>query len=111
MRELSRGEKTSTVRWNETIRPGPAVFDFGKSCSVRPLAGHVLSVLPFRLPELTAQNAHQPAGTDMSEFVRQLRDNYYPDLPDDATLDVVDFAVDAVKSTLGLGLTGGDAVV
>ncbi len=47
----------------------------------------------------------------MSEFVRQLRDNYYPDLPDDATLDVVDFAVDAVKSTLGLGLTGGDAVV
>jgi hypothetical protein len=60
----------------------------------------VLSVTSFRLPELTAQNAHQPAGTDMSEFVRQLRDNYYPDLPDGATLDVVAFAVDTSKSAL-----------
>jgi hypothetical protein len=35
-----------------------------------------------------------PDDTDMAEYVAQLRDNYYPSMPDDAILDVVRFRVD-----------------
>lgn len=39
--------------------------------------------------------AHQRADTDMADFARQLRADYYPDMPDDAVVQVAVIALDA----------------
>ncbi|MCJ1712934.1 alpha/beta fold hydrolase [Curtobacterium sp. VKM Ac-2922] len=88
------GEKVSTVRWNEAVPVGRARFVFDDDPTTGPLDGTVLSVRRHRLDTLTAEQAHQPAGTDMAVFARQLRENYYPEMPDDAVVEVAELVVD-----------------
>lgn len=92
---VQRGDKVTTVRWQEDVRTGPAVFVFDEHPSATPLAGQVTEVTDHRLAELTPRAAHQPADTDMADFARQLRTNYYPDMPDDAVVQVAVIALDA----------------
>ncbi|KIU03586.1 ASCH domain-containing protein [Frigoribacterium sp. MEB024] len=91
---MVRGEKVTTVRWGESMRVGPSTFVFDGHPTAVPLAGHVTAVRRHRLDELTARQARQPEGTDMMRFGEQLRENYYPDMPDDAIVEVAELVVE-----------------
>jgi len=91
---MVRGEKVTTVRWGESMRVGPSTFVFDGHPTAVPLAGHVTAVRRHRLDELTARQARQPEGTDMTRFGEQLRENYYPDMPDDAIVEVAELVVE-----------------
>jgi hypothetical protein len=54
----------------------------------------VLEVRRIAAADLSPHDVDAPDDTDMAEYVAQLRDNYYPSMPDDAILDVVRFRVD-----------------
>ena len=83
------GAKVSTVRWREDIHEGPAIFIFDNHPTARPLAGQVTAVETYDLAHLSPLAARQPPGTDMTNFARQLRVNYYPEMPEDAVVQVV----------------------
>ncbi|MBY0177302.1 ASCH domain-containing protein [Curtobacterium herbarum] len=87
------GEKVTTVRWNESVQVGAATFVFDDHPTAGPLAGRITAVNRHRLDTLTAEQAHQPPGTDMRRFGRQLRENYYPDMPDDAVVEVAELSI------------------
>lgn len=94
-----RGEKVTTVRWEEDLRVGPAVFVVDGHPALVPLAGRVTSVRRHLLAELTAEDAHQPPGTDMALFAAQLRENHYPTMPASATVEVAEFELEGVPAT------------
>ncbi|MDO1489259.1 ASCH domain-containing protein [Rhodococcus erythropolis] len=83
------GAKVSTVRWREDIHEGPAIFIFDNHPTARPPAGQVTAVETYDLAHLSPLAARQPPGTDMTNFARQLRVNYYPEMPEDAVVQVV----------------------
>ena len=87
------GEKVTTVRWGESVRVGASTFVFDEHPTAPPLAGHVTAVRRCRLDELSAEQARQPAGTDMALFAEQLRENWYPEMPDDAVVEVAELTV------------------
>ncbi|NUP47991.1 MAG: ASCH domain-containing protein [Catenulispora sp.] len=87
------GRKTSTIRFDDSIVPGRAVFYFEDDDAHRVLNGTVTDVRRYRLDQLTAEQALLDAGTS----IEQLKDGlgqHYPDMPDDAEVDVVTFAVE-----------------
>ena len=86
------GSKTVTVRWNEAITVGAAWLTFDPA-GREVLDGVVLKIQRFPLNKLTAAAVRAPENTDMAEYVRQLRENYYPSMPTDALLDVVHFRI------------------
>jgi hypothetical protein len=88
------GAKVTTVRWNESVPVGEATFVFDEHPTAAPIAGTVTAVQRYRLDTLTADQAHQPPGTDMRLFGRQLRENYYPDMPADAVVEVAELTVE-----------------
>ena len=83
------GAKGSTVRWREDIHEGLAIFILDNHPTARPLAGLVTAVETYDLAHLSPLAARQPPGTDMTNFAKQLRVNYYPEMPEDAVLQVV----------------------
>jgi len=87
------GHKVVTVRWGESLQVGAATFVFDGHPTVLPLTGQVVAVWRYRLDELTAEQAHEPPGTDMALFAAQLRENYYPDMPGDAMVDVAEITI------------------
>ena len=87
------GEKVTTVRWNESVQVGAATFVFDDHPTAGPLAGTITVVNRYRLDTLTAEQAHQPPGTDMRRFGQQLRENYYPDMPEDAVVEVAELVL------------------
>lgn len=84
------GEKVTTVRWNESVQVGAATFVFDDHPIAEPVAGTITAVHRYRLDTLTAEQAHQPPETDMRRFGQQLRENYYPDMPDNAIVEVAE---------------------
>lgn len=92
-RAVVSGEKVTTVRWNESVQVGAATFVFDDHPTAGPLAGRITVVNRYRLDTLTAEQAHQPPGTDMRRFGRQLREDYYPDMPDDAVVEVAELSI------------------
>lgn len=93
------GEKVTTVRWNESVPLGAAVFVFDEHPTAEPVAGTVTAVRRYRLDTLTAEEARQPSGTDMHSFAQQLRDNYYPDMPSDAVVEVAELTIAPTQQT------------
>lgn len=91
------GSKTVTVRWNEAITVGRAHLALDPADVHDAVDGFVDDVQRVPIDELTPDAVHAPAGTDMDEYVRQLRDNYYPTMPADAILDVVHFHVEGFQ--------------
>ncbi|MDY1006447.1 TetR family transcriptional regulator C-terminal domain-containing protein [Curtobacterium sp. CFBP9011] len=87
------GEKVTTVRWNESVAVGAATFVFDGHPTAEPLVGTVTAVHRYRLDTLTAEQAHQPPETDMRRFGQQLRENYYPDMPEDAVVEVAELVL------------------
>ncbi|MBF4624959.1 ASCH domain-containing protein [Clavibacter sp. VKM Ac-2872] len=91
---IVRGEKVTTVRFEEDLRVGPAVFVFDEHPTAVPLAGRVTSVRRHLLADLTPEDAHQPPGTDMALFAAQLCENHYPTMPASATVEVAEIELD-----------------
>lgn len=89
--EIVAGTKTSTVRWNEDIAPGPVDIVFEGRPDLGTLPAEVVRVDTYSATTLTPAQAHQPAGTDMAAFIQELRENHYPRLPEGTVLDVVVF--------------------
>ncbi|KQS09924.1 hypothetical protein ASG04_04860 [Curtobacterium sp. Leaf183] len=90
---IMTGEKVTTVRWNESVPVGPAIFVFDEHPTAEDVADVVTVVRQHRLDTLTAEQAHQPPGTDMQRFAQQLRENYYPDMPSDAVVEVAQLTI------------------
>lgn len=90
---LLTGEKVTTVRWDESVPVGAAVFVFDERPEAENVVGAVTTVRQYRLDTLTAEQAHQPPGTDMQLFAQQLRENYYPDMPFDAVVEVAELTI------------------
>lgn len=90
--EISDGRKTSTVRWNDPIAVGSALFVFEDHPDNPVLTGEVLTIKRYVLNELTPELAHLPADTDMNDYLQGLR-GHYPFMSDGAEVDVVRFAV------------------
>lgn len=88
---VADGTKTSTVRWEELIPTGPAIFYFEDDD--RPsLRGEVLAVNSYGLDELTPERLRLGDGDTVEGYIRGLRE-HYPAMPEDARVDVVDFEV------------------
>jgi hypothetical protein len=88
------GEKVTTVRWNENVPAGAAVFVFDEHPTASPVPGTVVAVRRYRLDTLTAEQAHQPPQTNMQLFAQQLRENYYPDMPSYAVVEVAQLTIE-----------------
>jgi cytidine deaminase len=86
------GEKVTTVRWDEEVPTGPVVLYF--EGDDRPsLRGEVLAANRYRYEELTPERLRLPAGRTVEGDVEALR-LYYPDMPAEPELTVVDFRLD-----------------
>jgi cytidine deaminase len=88
------GRKTSTIRYDDPIAPGPAIFYFEDDDAHRTLNGAVTGVEHHRLDTLTAAQARLSAGSTMAELKKALQ-SHYPGLPADADVDVVSFTLSA----------------
>lgn len=108
---VMRGAKVTTVRWQERVSPGSALFVFDWHPTAALVRGRVVSVESYWLPEFSAIEAKQPADTDMEEFVRKLRSNYYPTMPEDTEVDVVTIAIDGQLGVIQPMSADGNAVV
>lgn len=80
--EVVSGRKTTTIRWNDPILPGPATFVFEEHPDFAHIDGEIVAVEPVALRDLDAG------------YVAALRD-HYPGMPDDAELTRVAFRVSA----------------
>lgn len=87
--DVSSGVKTSSVRWDESVEIGPAILYFEDS-GRPPLDGEILAVHRYQLNDLTPERLRLDAGGSIQAHVEGLR-RHYPQMPDDAEVDVVDF--------------------
>ena len=78
------GEKTTTIRWDEPVKAGPATFVFEDHPGFAHVEGEIISVGQTRLQDLDAEHA------------RGLK-AHYPMMPKDAELSRVSFRVDGVR--------------
>ena len=88
--DVASGVKTSTVRWDESAKIGPAILYFEDSAQP-PLSGEVLAVHRYQLSDLTPERLRLGADGSVQAYVEGLR-RHYPQMPDEAQVDVVDFA-------------------
>ncbi|TVU63946.1 hypothetical protein FQP90_08100 [Paenarthrobacter nitroguajacolicus] len=86
------GVKTSSVRWDEHLSVGPALFYFEDDDAHKPLQGQILTVQRYRLSELTIERLRLREDDTVENYVDDLR-THYPLMPDDTFVDVVDFRV------------------
>lgn len=91
--DVAAGYKTVTVRYDDPIALGAALFVFEDDDANRTLNGTVTSVERHRLDTLTTDQAKLPVGADVNELRSGLQ-KHYPDMPDDAEVDVVTFSLD-----------------
>ena len=84
------GRKSATLRWDDPVEPGPAWLLFEDDDQYRRLPGVVEQVTPVRLEQLTRQDLDRENATDLDSLRAGLR-GHYPDLPEDAVLDLVTF--------------------
>lgn len=90
---IVEGRKTSTIRFDDSIALGDAVFYFEDDDAHRVLKGTVTGIRSFRLDQLTAEQAL----LDTETTIEQLKDGlkqHYPQMPDGAEVDVVTFAIE-----------------
>lgn len=88
--EVAGGIKTTTVRHDDPVSVGPALFVFEDDAEHRTLDGIVTDVADYRLDQMTAEQAHLAPGTPIDGFRQGLR-GHYPDLSDEAEVSVVTF--------------------
>nr|WP_248782203.1 ASCH domain-containing protein [Streptomyces alboflavus] len=92
--DIATGRKTSTVRHEDPIAPGPAIFLFEDDEAHRTLNGTVTGVERHRLDRLTADQARRDGFTSIDQLKKALQ-GHYPGLPSDAEVECVTFTVEA----------------
>ncbi|KUH38127.1 MULTISPECIES: ASCH domain-containing protein [Streptomyces] len=92
--DIATARKTSSVRHDDPIAPGPALFLFEDDEAHRTLNGIVTGVERHRLDRLTAAQARLDDGTSIEQLKSGLQ-GHYPGLPSDAEVDIVTFTVEA----------------
>ncbi|MDO5645875.1 MAG: ASCH domain-containing protein [Dermabacter sp.] len=90
--DVAAGRKTVTVRYDDPIALGPALFVFEDDEEHRTLDGVVTHIERYPLDGLTAAQTKLPSDADITEFKRGLQ-KHYPEMPDDAQVDVVTFSL------------------
>jgi cytidine deaminase len=85
------GEKTWTVRWDEAARVGPVIMYFEDDAR-KPIQGSIKEIQRHRLQYATPSDLRLSPGVSVADFIQDLRE-HYPLMPDDASVDVVDFEV------------------
>ncbi|WP_265523570.1 ASCH domain-containing protein [Oerskovia flava] len=88
---VASGTKTSSVRWDESVPAGPAIFYF-EDDERPPLRGEILAVRRYSLDDLTPEALRLSDGETVEGYLDGLR-RHYPTMPADAEVDVVDFVV------------------
>ena len=91
--DVATGRKTVTVRYDDPIALGAALFVFEDDEANRTLTGTVTSIERHALNTLTAEHAKLSNGTDITQL-RSVLEEHYPEMPDDAEVDVVAFSLD-----------------
>ncbi|OIK06381.1 ASCH domain-containing protein [Streptomyces monashensis] len=91
---IATARKSSTIRYDDPIALGPAIFLFEDDEAHRTLNGTVTSVERQRLDRLTAEQARLNGRTSLDELKSGLQE-HYPGLPSDAEVDIVTFTVEA----------------
>ncbi len=86
---VENGSKTVTVRWGESPVVGPALAYF-ENTDRDPVPIEIHSVEPTPLTELTEAGLGLTGTTTADDYRTSLR-GHYPDIPRDATVDVVRF--------------------
>ncbi|HEY9357203.1 MAG TPA: ASCH domain-containing protein [Arthrobacter sp.] len=89
---VASGTKTSTIRYDDPIVAGSALFVFEDDEQHRTLHGEVTGVERYRLDDITAEQARLAPDTTIEELRAGLR-RHYPDMPATAEVDVVTFAL------------------
>ena len=89
---VASGEKTVTVRYDDPIAVGPATFVFEDHPDNPTFDGEVVTVDRYSFEGLTVEQAKIPPGSDINALRVGLR-VHYPDMPDDAPVDVVTFTI------------------
>lgn len=89
---VASGEKTTTIRWDDPIDLGPAVFIFEDHPNNPVLEGQVTSIERYPLAGLTPVQANLGPDGDLDRLKAGLR-VHYPQMPVDALVDVVDFEI------------------
>ncbi|MEU5345926.1 ASCH domain-containing protein [Streptomyces sp. NPDC020766] len=92
--DIATARKTSTVRYDDPIAMGPAIFLFEDDEAPRTLNGTVTGVERHRLDRLTAEQARLDGFTSIDQLKKGLQ-GHYPDLPSDAEVEFVTFTAEA----------------
>ncbi|MFF7364194.1 ASCH domain-containing protein [Streptomyces sp. NPDC008125] len=91
---IATAGKTSTVRYDDPIALGSAIFLFEDDEAHRTLDGTVTGVERHRLDRLTAEQARLDGDTSIDELRSGLQ-GHYPGLPSDAEIESVTFTAEA----------------
>jgi cytidine deaminase len=89
---VADGTKISTIRYDDPVPLGKALFVFEDDEHNRTLDGEVTAIERYRLDLMTAEQARLGQGATLADLRAGLR-GHYPDMPDDANVDVVTFSV------------------
>ncbi|TRO58141.1 ASCH domain-containing protein [Streptomyces sp. IB201691-2A2] len=93
-KDIATGRKTSTVRYEDPIAPGPAIFLFEDDEAPRTLEGTATGIERHRLDRLTAEQTRLDGFTSIDQLKKGLQ-GHYPGLPSDAEIEFVTFTVEA----------------
>ncbi|GAB3264557.1 ASCH domain-containing protein [Arthrobacter pigmenti] len=94
---VAAGQKTVTVRWDDPITIGPVTYVFEDHPQSPTLEGDVVAVDRYTLDTLTAEQAKMSSAADVTTLKAGLQ-SHYPNMPSDATVDVVTFTVRQTSS-------------
>lgn len=90
--DIAEGRKTTTVRYNDDVPVGRALFVFEDDPEHRTLDGDVLAVTRHRLDTISPDDARVDSTSALNELRAGLA-QHYPGIPTDAAIDVVDFRI------------------
>lgn len=90
---VAAGTKTTTVRWRERVEEGPVILYF-EDDERGPLNGEIVRTSEVALRDLRPEDLRVDHADAVEQYVAGLR-VHYPDMPEDAVVTVVDFAVSA----------------
>jgi cytidine deaminase len=88
---VASGMKKSSVRWDERVPTGQAIFYF-EDDERPPLRGEILAVNQYHLDDLTPERLRLSAGDTVEGYIDGLR-QHYPAMPVKAEVSVVDFVL------------------
>lgn len=96
---IATARKTSTIRYDDPIAPGPAIFLFEDDEAPRTLNATVTGIERHRLDHLSTEQARLDGFTSIDELNMALQ-SHYPGLPFDAEVGVVTFTVETPDTVL-----------